>query len=68
MTEFATPGTPPISDMRGEITQQWDKITPEEVNSLKSNADLVNQVQSKYALKEEQAQLQVDAFAKGRQL
>ena len=54
--------------MRGEIQNQWSKFTYAEVSALKSKDDLVAQVQSKYALDKVQAQKDVDAFAKGRQL
>ena len=54
--------------MRGEIQKQWSKFTYAEVSALKSKDELVAQVQSKYALDKAQAQKDVDAFARGRQL
>jgi hypothetical protein len=54
--------------MRGEIQKQWSKFTYAEVSALKSKDDLVAQVQTKYTLDKAQAQKDVDAFAKGRQL
>jgi hypothetical protein len=54
--------------MRAEIAQKWSKFTAQEVSALKSKDDLVAQVQSKYQLDRAQAQKDVDAFAKGRQL
>jgi peptide-methionine (S)-S-oxide reductase len=42
--------------------------TYEEVSALKSKDELVAKVQTKYALDKMQAQKDVDAFAKGRQL
>jgi predicted site-specific integrase-resolvase len=60
--------TQPASGMRGEIQKQWSKFTYAEVSALKSRDDLVAQVQAKYALDKPQAQKDVDAFAKGRQL
>jgi hypothetical protein len=54
--------------MRGEIQKQWSKFTYQEVSALKSKDELVTQVQTKYALDKAQAQKDVDAFAKGRQL
>jgi hypothetical protein len=54
--------------MRGEIQKQWSKFTYQEVAALKNKDDLVAQVQTKYALEKVQAQKDVDAFAKGRQL
>jgi hypothetical protein len=54
--------------MRGEIQKKWSKFTYAEVSALKSNDDLVTQVQTKYALDKARAQKDVDAFANGRQL
>jgi hypothetical protein len=54
--------------MRSEIVQKWSKFTAQDVAALKSKDDLVTQVQSKYSLDKAQAQKDVDAFAKGRQL
>ena len=58
----------PTTGMRGEIQKQWSKFTYEEVSALKNKDDLVAKVQAKYALDKMQAQKDVDAFAKGRQL
>ena len=54
--------------MRGDIQKQWSKFTYQEVAALKSRDDLITQVQTKYQLDKVQAQKDVDAFAKGRQL
>lgn len=54
--------------MRSEIATKWDKFNPTEVAGIKDKADLVKQVQTKYGLEMAQAQRDVDAFAKGRQL
>ena len=54
--------------MRGEIANKWPKLTAADITALKRKADLVAQVQSKYALDATQAQKDVDAFAAGRQL
>ena len=64
----ATPPNASAPGMRGEIAQKWPKITAAEVTALKSKDDLVTEVQSKYSLDKTQAQKDVDAFAKGRQL
>ena len=61
-------GSATSTGMRGDIQKQWSKITYAEVSALKSRDELVAQVQSKYALDKVQAQKDVDAFAKGRQL
>ena len=58
----------PTRGMRDDIQKQWGKFTYEDVSALKSKDDLVAQVQNKYALDKAQAQKDVDAFAKGRQL
>ena len=68
---IAATATPPPSNaagMRGEIAQKWPKFSADEVTALKSKDDLVTGVQSKYSLDKTQAQKDVDAFAKGRQL
>ena len=54
--------------MRSEIQVKWSKFTSQEIAALKNKDDLVAQVQTKYALDKMQAQKDVDAFAKGRQL
>jgi hypothetical protein len=64
----ATPAQANGSGMRAEIAQKWSKFTDQEVTALKNKDDLVSQVQSKYQLDKTQAQKDVDAFAKGRQL
>lgn len=56
------------SGMRSEIQAKWDKFSAAEIAALKNKDDLVTQVQSKYSLEKGQAQRDVDAFAKGRQL
>jgi hypothetical protein len=65
---FAKALRPSEIGMRGEIGGKWSKLTAREVLDLKSNDDLVDQVQSKYQLSRPQAQSEVDAFAKGRRL
>jgi hypothetical protein len=61
-------GSATTPGMRGEIQKQWSKFTYAEVSALKSKDELVAQVQTKYVLDKAQAQKDVDAFAKGRQL
>jgi hypothetical protein len=58
----------PTTGMRDDIQKQWAKFTYADVSALKSKDDLVAEVQKKYALDKAQAQKDVDAFAKGRQL
>jgi hypothetical protein len=64
----ATPPQGNDQGMRGEIATKWPKLTAADITALKNKADLVAQVQSKYALDATQAQNDVDAFAAGRQL
>ena len=47
---------------------RWGKFSSREIAALKDKDQLVVQVQTKYALDKAQAQKDVDAFAKGRQL
>jgi len=54
--------------MRSEIQVKWSKFSSQEIAALKNRDELVAQVQTKYALDKTQAQRDVDAFAKGRQL
>jgi hypothetical protein len=58
----------PAIGMRGEIQQKWGKFSAEEISALKDKNDLVALLQARYALDKVQAQRDVDAFAKGRQL
>jgi hypothetical protein len=58
----------PVAGMRGEIQQKWGKFSSQEIAALKDKDDLVAQVQAKYSLDKTQAQRDVDAFARGRQL
>jgi hypothetical protein len=58
----------PSNGMRGEIQQRWGKFSAQEISALKDKDDLVAQVQAKYVVDKAQAQRDVDAFAKGRQL
>jgi hypothetical protein len=54
--------------MRAEIQQKWGKFDAQEITALKDKDDLVTKLQVKYQLDKLQAQRDVDAFAKGRQL
>ncbi len=65
---FAKPLRQSEIGMRGEISRKWSKFSSQEILDLKSNDDLIRQVQSKYQLARLHAQSEVDAFARGRQL
>ena len=58
----------PGTGMRSEIGSKWGKFSAIEIAAIKDKDDLVSQVQAKYSLEKAQAQRDVDAFAKGRQL
>jgi hypothetical protein len=49
-----------------DIGSKWSKFSKHDLSALKSNADLVTQVISKYGLEKAAAQREVDAVMKGR--
>ena len=51
-----------------EICAKWSKFSEQDVSALKGKADLVSQVVAKYGIPQVQAQSEVDALLKGRQL
>jgi hypothetical protein len=51
-----------------DIRAKWSKFSEQDVSALKDKADLVTQVSTKYDIKREQAQRDVDALLKGRQI
>jgi hypothetical protein len=51
-----------------EISAKWDKFSAQDLSALKSKDDLVKQVVAKYGLEQGQAQRDVDALMKGRQI
>ena len=53
-----------LTDIRGK----WGKFSEQELGALKNNDDLVSQVVTKYSLDKTQAQSDVDAVMKGRQI
>jgi hypothetical protein len=54
--------------MRSEIAGKWSKLSATDIAGLKSTDELVSMVQTKYSLERNQAQKDVDTFAKGRSL
>jgi uncharacterized protein YjbJ (UPF0337 family) len=66
--EVARTPAPSAAGMRGEIQQKWGKFSAQEISALKDKDELVAQIQARYSLDRTQAQRDVDAFAKGRQL
>jgi hypothetical protein len=51
-----------------DIIAKWSHFSEQEVSALKGKADLVSQVAAKYGLDRAQAQRDVDALLKGRQI
>jgi hypothetical protein len=51
-----------------DIGAKWGKFSQQELGALKSKDDLVTQVVAKYSIDKAQAQRDVDAVMKGRQI
>ena len=51
-----------------DIGAKWSKFSATELGALKNKDDLVTQVVAKYSLDKAQAQRDVDAVMKGRQI
>jgi hypothetical protein len=51
-----------------EIGAKWSKFSEKELSALTGKDDLVTQVVAKYGLEKPQAQRDVDALLKGRQI
>ena len=51
-----------------EIRAKWGKFSEQDLSALKSKDDLVTQIVAKYGLEKPQAQRDVDAVLKGRQI
>jgi hypothetical protein len=51
-----------------EIRSKWGKFSDQDLSALKDNDDLVTQLAAKYGLDKAQAQRDVDALMKGRQI
>jgi hypothetical protein len=51
-----------------EIRAKWGKFSEQDLSVLNGNGDLVAQLASKYGLEKAQAQRDVDALMKGRQI
>lgn len=68
-----TPNTTPATAetkqiLLKDIGGKWGKFSEQELGALKNNDDLVSQVVTKYSLDKAQAQRDVDAVMKGRQI
>jgi hypothetical protein len=51
-----------------DIGAKWGKFSKQELGALKNKDDLVTQVVAKYSMDKAQAQRDVDAVMKGRQI
>jgi division protein CdvB (Snf7/Vps24/ESCRT-III family) len=51
-----------------DIGAKWNKFSEQELGALKNKDDLVAQVVTKYGTEKAQAQCDVDAVMKGRQI
>ena len=51
-----------------DIGARWNKFSQQELGALKNRDDLVSQVVAKYSIDKTQAQKEVDAVMKGRQI
>jgi len=51
-----------------EIGAKWSKISEQDLSAIKSKDDVVTQVVAKYGTEKAQAQRDVDALMKGRQI
>ncbi len=51
-----------------EVGAKWSKFSEQDLSALKSKDELVTQVVAKYSLDKGQAQRDVDALMKGRQI
>ena len=51
-----------------EVCAKWNKFSEQDVAAIKGKSDLVSQVVTKYGLPQTQAQSEVDALLKGRQI
>jgi len=55
-------------DVVKDICAKWSKFTHQDASAFKGKADLVSQVAAKYNMDQAQAQREVDAVLKGRQI
>jgi division protein CdvB (Snf7/Vps24/ESCRT-III family) len=51
-----------------EIGTKWSKFSEQDLSALKDRDDLVTKIVAKYGLEKSQAQHEVDALMKGRQI
>lgn len=63
-----TPAAEMKQTVHNEIRAKWGKFSEQELTGLKGNDDLVTQIVAKYGTEKMQAQRDVDALLKGRQI
>ncbi len=63
-----TPTAEMKQTVRNEIRAKWGKFSEQELTDLKGKDDLVTQIAAKYGTEKMQAQRDVDALLKGRQI
>ncbi len=51
-----------------DIRAKWSKFSEQDASAIKGKSDLVSQIVVKYGLDQAQAQREVDALLKGRQV
>jgi hypothetical protein len=72
LTPNAAPASPTTSHvdtkkiLLTEIGAKWNKLSEQDLSSLKGSDDLVTQVVAKYGLEKIQAQMAVESLLKGR--
>lgn len=69
-TASASTGTPADAKkiLLKDIGAKWGKFSEQELGALKNKDDLITQVVAKYSIDKAQAQRDVDAVMKGRQI
>ncbi|HUI12047.1 MAG TPA: hypothetical protein VL048_01105 [Xanthobacteraceae bacterium] len=67
-TASTNSGNDPKQILLKDIGAKWNKFSEQELGALKSKDDLVSQVVAKYSMDKAQAQRDVDAVMKGRQI
>jgi hypothetical protein len=69
-TASASTGNPAEAKkiLLNDIGAKWSKFSEQELGALKNKDDLITQVVAKYSIEKAQAQRDVDAVMKGRQI
>ena len=69
-TASASTGTPADAKqiLLKDISSKWGKFSEQELGALKNKDDLIAKIVAKYSIDKAQAQRDVDAVMKGRQI